>query len=57
MQELRERGIKEGFCPYYLSKQKQEESEVVILTYNYFLNYNIFQRNNFEIQDSVVIFD
>ena len=57
LRELKEMGTKEGFCPYYYSRQKEEESELVILPYNYFLSYNLLSHNSFNIKDSVIVFD
>jgi hypothetical protein len=57
VEELREKGNKKIFCPFYFSKMATEKSEVTIMPFNYLLDWMLLEHNNFNLKNAVLIFD
>lgn len=57
LEELCDKGNKNNFCPFYYSKMMTDKSEITIMPFNYLLDWNLFEHNNFNLKNSIIIFD
>jgi len=57
IEELHKIAKEEGFCPYFLSKDRALAADVILMPYNYLIDEKI--RENYEVQysNSVIIID
>jgi Rad3-related DNA helicase len=49
IEELKDIGRKQSFCPYYQQTSRIEEAQLVFMPYNYLLDSSIRQSFKFEI--------
>ena len=57
VEDLRAIGESNTICPYYYELDLRNDSELLLLPYNYLLDRNIRHRLNIQLENSVVIFD
>jgi regulator of telomere elongation helicase 1 len=57
IEELAFMGKKDSVCPYYMSKELSDESEIIFMPYNYVVDANIRAQQSVDIDNSIIIFD
>ncbi|EPR78274.1 DNA repair helicase rad3 [Spraguea lophii 42_110] len=59
LDEMREYGIKNGVCPYYLVREILTECDIIVYTYNYLIDPHINDVVSKELikEDTIVVFD
>ncbi|CAD8116044.1 unnamed protein product [Paramecium sonneborni] len=55
LEESKQFGLDQKFCPYFLEKSKTELADLILLPYNYLLNNN--QNKVLDLNNSIIIFD
>lgn len=50
-------GIQKSICPYYMSRQRSETAELILLPYNYIIDPKMRRRYKLDLKNSIVIFD
>uniref|UniRef100_A0A8R1E3J8 DNA helicase n=1 Tax=Caenorhabditis japonica TaxID=281687 RepID=A0A8R1E3J8_CAEJA len=50
-------GTKNSLCPYYLTRQRSETAELILLPYNYVIDPKMRRRHKLDLKNSIVIFD
>ena len=55
--ELKEKGKKYKFCPYYYEKDKSQYSDIVFLPYNYIFDMKILKSTKLVLSNSILIID
>ena len=55
--ELKEKGKKYKFCPYYYEKDKSQNADIVFLPYNYIFDMKILARMKLILNNSILIID
>ena len=57
IEDLVMRGLRGGFCPYFMAREMKEVADVVFMPYNYILDPKLRKMNGVDIQNSIVILD
>ena len=55
--ELKEKGKKYRFCPFFFEKEKSQHSDIVFLPYNYIFDSKILKRTKLILENSIIIID
>lgn len=55
--KLKERGFREGFCPYYTLLESIKSSDVVVITYPYFFLPNLRNLIDIEFREYLIVID
>ena len=55
--ELKVKGKKYKFCPYYYEKEKSQYSDIVFLPYNYIFDIKILKSSKLVLSNSILIID
>ena len=55
--ELKEKGKKFKFCPYYFEKDKSKYSDIIFLPYNYIFDMKILLKTKLILNNSILIID
>ncbi|CAI2301270.1 unnamed protein product [Caenorhabditis sp. 36 PRJEB53466] len=50
-------GQQNSICPYFLSRQRSESAELILLPYNYIIDPKMRRRYKLDLNNSIVIFD
>lgn len=57
IEDLHEIATEFECCPYYMSKQRNKDAEIVFMPYNYLLDPNIRHTNQVDLKGSIIILD
>ncbi|EFP12608.1 hypothetical protein CRE_29819 [Caenorhabditis remanei] len=50
-------GTQNSLCPYFMSRQRSETAELILLPYNYIIDPKMRRRYKLDLKNSIVIFD
>ncbi|UMM13126.1 hypothetical protein L5515_001560 [Caenorhabditis briggsae] len=50
-------GTQNSICPYFMSRQRSETAELILLPYNYIIDPKMRRRYKLDLKNSIVIFD
>ncbi|MCQ2818602.1 MAG: DEAD/DEAH box helicase family protein [archaeon] len=57
IEELKQRGLRNMFCPYYTQSDNIKNSDIIFLPYNYIFDGHIRESMRIKINNDIVIFD
>ncbi|KAK0150548.1 Regulator of telomere elongation helicase 1 [Merluccius polli] len=57
VEDLVKAGVKQRFCPYYLSRTLKTQADIIFMPYNYLLDPKSRRAQNIDLKGAVIIFD
>ena len=57
IEDLVMKGLRGGFCPYFMARELKEKADIVFMPYNYILDPQLRKANGVDLKNAIIILD